>query len=365
MSGLSTDLLSPDSFYSSGPQTGGRHTCCSRLRERLRTLPCWPLVALLVVFCGLVLCVTNVSKLDKLDTLVRNYFTTFADTLDLVENVLHIILILTCTAPLLLAERIVFYKCIMHSGISCYERQCQDCGGHGGAKCCGTVVAYVYKMFLASLTWLYVMLAIVTVALLGMLFVIFYEISFVCDKANSALDNVEPLLDAQCLFTKNGTCAVHEIAKLVEKQLGGCDNTPPPQEAHSDGWQDIACQLVHGLATFLTDLVQDNVKQVRTTVDDVLDQVRATVDATVCAFDDEVMMWLLVGTGLVLLGHIMMLVSFVTVWEVHAMYTRKQRQRLLPSPYGVSTREREISLAAEPYGVSTYPADDDVERRRR
>ena len=202
-----------------------------------------------------------------------------------------------------------------------------------------------------------------------MLLVICYQISFACDIANSALDAVEPLLDedAQCLFTKNGTCAVHEITKLVEKQyLGGCDNTPPlPQEAHSDGVLDVACLLLHGLADFLSDLVQDNVKQVRTTVDDVLDQVRATVDATVCAFDDEVMIWLLVGTGLVLLGHIMMLVSFVTVWEVHAMYTRKQRQRLLPSPYGVSTREREISLAADPYGVSTYPADDDVERRRR
>ena len=232
MSTLSTDLLSPDSFYSSGPPTGGRHTCCSRLRERLHA-------ALLADRCtarrflACVLCVPSLLQFrGGFDTLVRDFAPHFAGQLDFVENALVILFILTCAAQLLMAERAVFYKCIMHSGIGCYERQCQDCGGHGGAKCCGTVVAYVYKMLLASFTWLYVMLGIATVAWLGMLFVIWYEISFALDKVSLALDLVQPLIDAQCLVGKNGTCAVeavHLTANYVEENwLGGCDNTPPP-----------------------------------------------------------------------------------------------------------------------------------------
>ena len=60
------------------------------------------------------------------------------------------------------------------------------------------------------------------------------------------------------------------------------------------------------------------------------------------------MMCALVGMMLVLLGHIMMLVSFVTVWEVHAMYTRKQRQHPLLPRDAASRREREIVSLPSP-----------------
>ena len=232
MSGLSTDLLSPDSFYSSGPPTGGRHTCCSRLRERLRTLPCWPIVALLVVFCGLVLCVTSLFAVSRrLRALSFASLRAFRRTVGFRgERSCHSLHPpVRRAAPdggahrLLQVHHALGHR-LLRAPVPIF------CGGHGGAKCAGQSSHTCTKCSSPPLrgctscsasrpsrSW-------ACCSSFGM-----RSLSR-STRYSLALDTVHRSIDAQCLVGKNGTCAVeavHLTANYVEENwLGGCDNIP-------------------------------------------------------------------------------------------------------------------------------------------
>ena len=241
--------------------------CIAGLCERLNTLPFWPALGYLLTIVAYLLFSPGLESISgSLKLILPNF--------NLALFVNNVLAFLNVT-QLLMVERIAFYKCIMHSGLSCCNRRMQHCCGYERAGCFGSMLVHAYKYLLSLVAWAYVPLIIALVSVVSMVTISFISLFALCEGVRTALDEFALQLDAN--------------------------------RALADG------------VPFVEDVVDTAVQP----IDDVHHTVRNFVDDACSRVDDyEAIVLMLIGAGLSLLGQIIVLVSYVTTWEVHVMYTR-------------------------------------------
>ena len=286
----------------SQPILGKKHSFCIRfcrclgaLWERLNTLPFWPILGYLLSVVSYTLFAPGLGSISgSLRRILPNFnLTAFVNLVLAFMNVTQILMI----------ERIAFYKCIMHSGLSCCDRRIQHCCGYERAGCFGSMIAHVYKYLLSLVAWAYVPLIIGLVSILSMITITYIALFAFCEGVRTALD---------------------EFAFQLDKHRALSDGVP-----------------------FVEDVVDTAVAP----IDDAQRTVRTFVDETCELVDDyEAVILMVVGAGLALFGQIIVLVSFITTWEVHVMYTRGNRQlmRQSPSPGPRAGQDLAVELEATP-----------------
>jgi len=253
-------------------------------RERLNSVPFWPIVGSAISFAGFV---TMITGLVEIDSVLEG----IAPSWQLVQFCAPA-LTAVAVAQILQVAHSIYCKCTMHSGCcmnagndTCYTGPCSSL-----VNCCGEIIVYLYQLGLAGFGWLVVFGFIVVTVFCAIIAGIFLLLIVFCEVPMP--------------FGSNLALAIG--------------------------------QLIHIAVVF-------NPKGNDGKLSAIGDRNITQAIANVCDKSDTVLqgaILLVLGDSLVLAGKIIVLCTYVTIWEVYLMYRGKTNQI---APTGSSTATVEMT----------------------